>query len=44
VLNDILKAMSSSPVVTCHEKERGTQIKLILLLADGTDVLVKPMK
>lgn len=26
------------------EKEKGTQIKLLLLLADGTDVLVKPMK
>jgi len=26
------------------EKDRGTQIKLILLLADGTEVLVKPMR
>jgi hypothetical protein len=26
------------------EKEKGTQIKLVLMLEDGTDVLVKPMK
>lgn len=62
-MNNILKSMSTSPVVTCRklyliltilyqklinkltdEKEKGTQIKLLLLLADGTDVLVKPMK
>ena len=26
------------------EKERGTQIKILMKLKDGADVLVKPMK
>ncbi len=43
-LNNILKSISTLPIINCSEKEKGTQIKLILVLADGTDVLVKPMK
>lgn len=43
-VNSILKSMATSPVTTASEKEKGTQIKLVLLLEDGTDVLVKPMK
>lgn len=43
-LNNVLKVMSTLPVVSCNEKEKGTQIKLMLVLSDGTDVLVKPMK
>ncbi|CAF0711253.1 unnamed protein product [Brachionus calyciflorus] len=43
-VNSVLKSMASEPVINCAEKEKGTQIKLILTLNDGTDVLVKPMK
>ena len=30
--------------VLIDEKEKGTQIKILAVLADGTDVLVKPMR
>lgn len=41
---DILKSMATSPVSSCSEKERGTQIKLLMQLEDDIKVLIKPMK
>lgn len=44
VVDKLLKRVSTAPVTNCYEKEKGTQIKLLLNLDDGTEVLVKPMK
>lgn len=43
-ISKILDVMSTKEVRSCREKERGTQIKVMMELMDGTNVLVKPMK
>lgn len=44
VLSEILEMMATSKVTAAREKERGTQIKVLMTLENGVEVLVKPMK
>jgi len=44
-VDDLLKNMATLPIVGVDEMtKKGTQIKLILRLSDGTKILFKPMR
>lgn len=44
VLTELLEMMATTDIVSAREKERGTQIKVLMMLENGIEVLVKPMK
>lgn len=44
VISSVLASMATNKVSTAKEKAKGTQVKILMDLVDGTKVMIKPQK